>query len=122
MSSNLNIKYGNKRKTIIDEETQESQIVSNLPAPNAGTIYAAKNNLNKVELYLDTPLDPNDQNSTTDRVRLDSKVYVGPASIADNINDTTVFEDYDIWFDTSGDEVGTATTSANGLMSTIHVT
>lgn len=115
MSSNLNIKYGKKMKT--SSETNEE--VVNIPENKSpGTIYVAENNLKELELYLDTPAESTNSSS---RKRLDSKIYIGPEDTSNGVTSATVFQDYDVWIDTSGTETGIATESSNGLMSSSHV-
>lgn len=117
MSSNLNIKYGQKTREVTNESTQETEIVSNLPvSPVAGTIYVAENDLDELEIYVDKPVEGS---GLSERFRVDSKVYIGPSTSNGSTLHTNqeVFDNYDVWIDTTGDEIGTATSSSAGLMS-----
>ena len=102
MPSNLNIKYGDK---------------NSIPNPSAGNILAAKNSAGEIEMYIDTPI--NNTGETTERKRLDPRIYVGTVSPG---NESKVWDNYDVWIDTSGDPTGVATTTTNGLMSSANVT
>lgn len=107
---NLNIKYGNK-----------ARIPEN---PSAGNILAAKNSAGGIEMYIDTP------EVSSERKRLDPRIFVGGLSdvnVPGNPNATDVaktaaiWDNYDVWIDTSGDPTGTATSNSDGLMSRTHV-
>ena len=103
MPSNLNIKYGNK---------------NSIPqTPSAGNILAAKNSAGEIEMYIDTPI--NSAGETTERKRLDPRIYVGTVSAG---NESKVWDNYDVWIDTSGEPTGVATTTTDGLMSSTNVT
>lgn len=121
MSSNLNIKYGQKKKEITNEITNETEIVSNLPNDSsAGTVYVAENDLNELEIYLDKPIEK--ENEENQRFRLDSKIYIGPSRYQKDgttklRTNEEVFDNYDVWIDTEGEEVGIADTINSGLMS-----
>ena len=129
-NSNLNVKFGDKIGT-------GNSVPTNIAASSttAGNIYAAKNSVGEIEMYIDTPIDTN--HGTTARKRLDPRIYVGSAN--DIIGDTTgltqeqinqrqataisnIWDNYDVWIDTSGDPTGAATpgvsvqTSTMGLM------
>lgn len=110
-NSNLNIKYGKKTGT-------DTTIKSGTDIPvTPGNIYAARNTLDQVEIYLDTP---QKEGETSVRSRLDPRIYVG--SIPDGKTSEDIWDNYDVWIDTSGDPTGVATTSSNGIMSSAHVT
>lgn len=110
-NSNLNIKYGKKTGT-------DTTIKSGTDIPlTPGNIYAARNALDQVEIYLDTP---QKEGETSVRSRLDPRIYVG--SIPDGKTSEDIWDNYDVWIDTSGDPTGVATTSSNGIMSSAHVT
>ena len=132
--SNLNIKYGDKAGTW-DNSNKTAPTNSSASNTTAGNIYAAKNSIGEIEMYLDTPIDNN--HSTTARKRLDPRIYVG--SVNDIIGNTTgltqeqinqkkaaatnnIWNNYDVWIDTSGSPTGTATTTTDGLMSSTNVT
>lgn len=121
MPSNLNIKYGDK---------------NSIPNPSAGNILAAKNSAGEIEMYIDTPI--NNTGETTERKRLDPRIYVGdlsnvptPTGLGTNptsaqieqAKTSAIWDNYDVWIDTSGDPTGdatpgvTAATSTTGLMS-----
>lgn len=139
MPSNLNIKYGTKTGTGNTLVTPTTAQLTADPTRSdgldisAGTIYAAKNSIGQIEMYIDTPAE-NPNNS--ERKRLDPKIFVG--SIDDvNLPDTVVlssdsytaknqkieyiFQNYDAWMDTESEPTGVATTSNNGLMSPTQV-
>lgn len=110
-NSNLNIKYGKKTGT-------DTTIKSGTDIPvTPGNIYAARNALDQVEIYLDTP---QKEGETSVRSRLDPRIYVG--SIPDGKTSEDIWDNYDVWIDTSGDPTGVATTNSNGIMSSAHVT
>ena len=129
MASDLNIKYGSKTGTGNQIKTGTDLAIT------PGNIYAARNSLDQVEVYLDTP---QKDGETSVRSRLDPRIYVG--SVSDILGDipagTTqeqinqmetaavdkIWDNYDVWIDTSGDPTGVATTSSNGIMSSAHVT
>jgi len=75
--SNLNIKYGNKAGTW-DNSNKTAPTNSSASNATAGNIYAAKNSIGEIEMYLDTPID--DNHNTTARKRLDPRIYVGTVS------------------------------------------
>ena len=105
VKSNLNIKYGTKTGT---GNTLKS---SNNPSVTPGNIYAVRNSADEVEVYIDTPLKDGE---TSARKRLDPKIYVGALPAGKNESD--IFNNYDVWIDTSGDPTGIATggTQNNG--------
>lgn len=101
MASNLNIKYG--KKYDLDKQTK-----------TAGNIYVAENSLGELEVHLDKP-----NSSLTERKRLDPRIFVGAKPTGKTEQD--IFNDYDVWIDTTGDPTGVATISSNGLMSSTNV-
>lgn len=111
-NSNLNVKFGDKIGSGNTVPTN-SAAASN----TAGNIYAAKNSLNEIEMYIDTPIDTT--HNTTARKRLDPRIFVG--SLPDGKSATDIWNNYDVWIDTSGDPTGVATTTTNGLMSFTNV-
>ena len=111
-NSNLNVKFGDKIGSGSTVPTS-SAAASN----TAGNIYAAKNSLDEIEMYIDTPIDTT--HSTTARKRLDPRIYVG--SLPSGKSTTDIWSNYDVWIDTSGDPTGVATTTADGLMSSTNV-
>lgn len=107
MPSNLNIKYGQKTGTGNTLKSQDN------PGVTPGNIYAAENSAGEIEMYIDTP-----KNSGSERKRLDPRIYVGETP-SGGVN--AVWDNYDVWIDTSGDPTGVATTTTNGLMSSTNV-
>jgi hypothetical protein len=114
--SNLNIKYGNKAGTW-DNSNKTAPTNSSASNTTAGNIYAAKNSLDEIEMYIDTPIDT--AHSTTARKRLDPRIYVG--SLPSGKSTTDIWSNYDVWIDTSGSPTGVATTTTDGLMSSTNV-
>ena len=108
MPSNLNIKYGQKAGT------GDAAPINNATV-TPGNIYAAENSAGEIEMYIDTP-----KASGSERKRLDPRIYVGTVPKG---NESKVWDNYDVWIDTSGDPTGdatpgvTAATSTTGLMS-----
>ena len=125
MPSNLTIKYGDKTGAWTDQ-SKTAPINSAASASSAGNIYAAKNSVGEIEMYIDTPVD--DTHSSTERKRLDPRIFVGdlsdvdaPAGTSDAAKRAMIWDNYDVWIDTSGDPTGNATTTSDGLMSSTHV-
>ncbi len=124
MGSNLNIKYGQKTGT---GNTLKSQ---NNPGVTPGNIYAAENTTGNIEMYIDTP-----KTSGSARKRLDPRIFVGDLSDVPNLlsdqnatqaeidlaKTNAIWDNYDVWIDTSGDPTGVATATTNGLMSSTNV-
>lgn len=109
MPSNLNIKYGQKTGTGNILKSQDN------PGVTPGNIYAAENSAGEIEMYIDTP-----KASGSERKRLDPRIYVGTVPQG---NESKIWDNYDVWIDTSGDPTGdatpgvTAAASTTGLMS-----
>lgn len=104
MPSNLNIKYGQKTGTGNTLKSQDN------PGVTPGNIYAAENSAGEIEMYIDTP-----KNSGSERKRLDPRIYVG-ATPSGGVN--AIWDNYDVWIDTSGDPTGNATPGASLAQST----
>lgn len=112
-NSNLNVKFGNK---IGSGNTVPTSSVAT--SSTAGNIYAAKNSVDEIEMYIDTPIDTT--HNATARKRLDPRIFVG--ELPSGKTASQIWDNYDVWIDTSGDPTGIATTTTNGLMSSTNVT
>lgn len=99
-NKDLNIKYGQKSGT--GNRLKSGTDVAITP----GNIYAAENTLGEIEMYMDTP-EIATLNNTSARKRLDPKIYVGP--LPNNKQPSDIFNNYDVWIDTSGDPVNVPT-------------
>lgn len=117
VKSNLTIKYGDKVGTWSDSNPT-APINASATSNTAGNIYAAKNSINEIEMYIDTPID--NTHLTTARKRLDPRIYVG--TVPEGKRELDIWDNYDVWIDTSGDPTGNATpgnsiaNSTSGLM------
>ena len=122
-NSNLNVKFGDKIGT-------GNSVPTNTAASSttAGNIYAAKNSVGEIEMYIDTPVD--NAHNSTERKRLDPRIFVGGLSdvnvpgdpnATDAAKRAAIWDNYDVWIDTDGDPTGIATTTSDGLMSSDHV-
>ena len=99
-SKDLNIKYGKKTGTGTTLKSGTDIAVT------PGNIYAAENSLGEIEMYMDTP-QISTINASSERKRLDPRIYVGPAP--QNKSPQDIFDNYDVWIDTSGDPVNVPT-------------
>ncbi len=113
-NSNLNVKFGNKIGSGNTVPTNSAATSS-----TAGNIYAAKNSVDEIEMYIDTPIDTT--HNATVRKRLDPRIFVG--ELPSGKTASQIWDNYDVWIDTSGDPTGNATpgvtaaASTTGLMS-----
>lgn len=103
-NDNLTIKFGQKSGS-------GNAIPINNATKTPGSIYAAKNSIGEVEMYLDTP-----EGSNTERKRLDPRIFVG--ALPAGKTESQIWNNYDVWIDTSGDPTGNATPGANLAQST----